>query len=264
MVILHPPDPKRSEKPIEKIKTETPKREKSPTQPDKRGTAESPVVVEVPPPPNTKDKSNRQAHERQEDRVLDRQMVLLTLSIAVISLLLAIVSGYQAYIARDTARRQLRAYVGIVSVRLIRLTDPEVLVVPMDDGLKRMPSFNFVVKNCGQTPAFDLSMQAYFEIIPGSNKPLPDDFVFSDRAPGGRWHESKITLWPGQETPFREAVDELVLQRIINGEMTLYLYGWVTYIDSFKKTQVSRCCYLCLADGGTFGIRTLPRHNDAT
>lgn len=120
-------------------------------------------------------------------------------------------------ITRDTAERQLRAYVGVDSA----------IKVANREG----PGFavNVIIKNNGQTPAYDFTQWANVALEP---MPLPKPFSIYCRERG-----SVGILQPqGQTlaTPiFTREMLPLEEQSIRNNAKAIYVYGEIDYRDAF-------------------------------
>ena len=138
-------------------------------------------------------------------------------------------TGYQAFIAKDTAERQLRAY---LSVKIEEQPD---LDTP---GTPRMV---LLFKNNGQTPAFHVQAQASIFTAGQelSATDLKDTRDFLDKLP-----KSETVLFPGQE--FRESPEAGIPvtndQKIAisMGASVLWVVGGITYTDAFGKPRATR------------------------
>jgi hypothetical protein len=133
-------------------------------------------------------------------------------------------TGYQAYIAKDSAQRQLRAY---VSVNIEKHPD-------LDNS--NLPEMVVLFKNNGQTPAYDVD--ARFEVYIGDQR-LTDSDMSKIRPALDELNKSVSVLFPSQE--FREAsvpgVGIPLTQEdktlVSMGAKTLWVVGRATYTDAF-------------------------------
>lgn len=121
-------------------------------------------------------------------------------------------------IMRDTATRQLRAYISIDCAR-IEFPEPGV------------PKVTVTIKNSGQTPAHNLRhwIHQWIERYPLSiDLPEPpDDFVMSSSVLGsGATHEMQI-IHP------KPIIKPCCIHEIGTPDATIYVYGAVTYQDVF-------------------------------
>jgi hypothetical protein len=140
-------------------------------------------------------------------------------------------TGYQAYIAKDTAQRQLRAY---ISVRVEKQPDM--------DG-PSPPQAVILYKNNGQTPAYNVDARANF--FTGGEQ-LTDTDLKDTRALLAKMRNSESVLFPGQE--FRESPEPgtgIPLSKdqkiaVSMGSLVLWLVGEVKYIDAFGSPRFTR------------------------
>lgn len=158
-------------------------------------------------------------------------------------------------IARDSAERQLRAYIFL---------DEAGSIGPFTFAVGEPPHGLVNIKNYGQTPAYDVVCQRGCIVGPW---PIPDDFEFpaddTGRFSGG------TTLAPGVQTSFpiyKEgmSVMQAEFDEIISGASTLYVWGRIKYRDVMN---VPRHTNFCLGvDINTvsneLGARRSHRHND--
>ncbi len=121
-----------------------------------------------------------------------------------------------------TARRQLRAYVGITDVR----------VSPLIVGEK--PHITFATKNFGQTPAY--RVRSWLEI-----KCLPNPMV--DDMPTLPLDAGKRVLNPDEAFSVDgigdDPITEPVLEAVNVGTIRLYLWGLVYYRDAFSHDRTT-------------------------
>lgn len=141
-------------------------------------------------------------------------------------------AGYQGWVARDTEKRSLRAYVG--GTGEIKFKE-ETLFSPTQISLS--------IQNYGETPATDVKIFGnWYDTAPG--KELPDDFAFSEthECPEG---EGVAVLYPKTPIPAQmpsceKAVADRAKRVFMSG--TLYLYGHIEYRDVFSERHVSTFC----------------------
>lgn len=129
-------------------------------------------------------------------------------------------------IARDTTRRQLRAYIL-----------PARSNFTLKDGI---PSAVIDIENFGQTPALNVQSWVHFWV---ENFPLqkalpspPDDFMMS-----------RGYIGPGNHSEFSHArkmpISEFLLDEIRSGRAALYFYGNTRYGDIFGQEHVTDFIY---------------------
>jgi hypothetical protein len=163
----------------------------------------------------------------------ERHKWIVTTIIAVAA---AIGTIYQGWIARDTERRSLRAYVLVVPDSAKWIT-----------GDAAGPALEFWEKDGGNTPACCQKVRGAFEVHPVN--PLMD---YSVAHPEADWGEGKIdtrTLAPGEKyrahidveggSGYPRAVDA---QRIAEGKAVLVFQGVITSQDVFESRHRSEIC----------------------
>jgi hypothetical protein len=125
---------------------------------------------------------------------------------------------------RDTAMRELRAYV-CMSEAMIEFRQ------------ERAPEVQVHIKNCGKTPAYDVEMWIGVALgqYPGplTLPPPPEGF-----------RKSKSLLAPGEKPHaivFRHSViPEDQMPIFGTSELTMFVYGEITYRDAFGKQRITR------------------------
>lgn len=138
----------------------------------------------------------------------------------VIALLLTVDSNR---IARETAKRQLRAYVAL----------REAHIDPLVDGQRLAAKVIFV--NAGQTPAHKLKLWARIGFLPVN--PPESEFGMEAAVP----YQSEGSLGPNQ--PFTAMVKmdwewrESATAAVQAGTHAIFVHGKVTYEDVFGKSQ---------------------------
>jgi hypothetical protein len=161
-----------------------------------------------------------------------------TLATAIVGVIILCIytglTGYQAYLAKDTAERQLRAYVSVVVEKQPDLNKPG----PTDVVL--------LFKNTGQTPAFKVRARSIFSAVKGADLNLSDDEIGAVRDAMDTMKGYESVMFPGQE--FRQSPepetglpltnDHKIL--IIMGAMTLWVNGEVSYTDTFGYPHSTR------------------------
>jgi hypothetical protein len=122
----------------------------------------------------------------------------------------------------DTAERQLRAYITQVSSTLF-----DILAVP---------KVKIVLKNSGQTPAYDVVIWGMIfigQFPPTEDMPWPSDpMVANDK--------TRSIVGPGETTigyAMRNPLFDFEKVAIATGAAALYLYGKATYRDAFGRQR---------------------------
>jgi hypothetical protein len=178
---------------------------------------------------------------------------------------LFLVGLYQAWISRDTARRQLRAYLSM---------HPKVFG---GFGTTHVIRIEFLTINHGQTPAFDISHVFNIDIFPWK---LPDDFVFPAAI---HTVNTSNTVFPKDED-IRVLFNHIRLltaaeeASVTAGTHKIYVWGVTEYHDAFGNPHKtifnasvggaefaqSQKDYQAGRAGGPWDWEFGPSHNKAT
>ena len=186
---------------------------------------------------------------------------LATFVMAAATIAIAVFAFYQACISRDTARRQLRAYVVAKPYRAFNVDDRGLIA-----------QVYTTIVNVGATFARNVERSVGVNILSG---PVPEKF--EDLGPLTR-EEGKMVLAPGVEGYVIRNLralqrDELAKLMTPEGELKLYAFGRITYDDVFGKPHVTTFCHAYygldrLPHGGGYAFehwqaKYCDRHNEA-
>lgn len=142
--------------------------------------------------------------------------------IGTVTVFIAIALTYQANaIARDTARRQLRAYVGVSGCSIDMIEDGSGFIMQV------------AIKNSGQTPAYDFGLFGEVfseETALNGSRPIPQP-MDGHRFP---FNPGEITF--GAYRLVTDHASEL-LQAVMDGEYAIYLQGGCEYRDAFGNLR---------------------------
>ncbi len=153
----------------------------------------------------------------------------LTLATAIAGvILLAVYTGltaYQAYIAKDTARRQLRAYISVAVEKQPNLNE------------SGPPNATLLFKNTGQTPAYEVRIHSVWSVLDGDT--INNDQIKQIRDYMATLKGFESAMFPGQE--FRQSAEPTKGIPITDGQkisislgaMTLWVNGEIVYEDAF-------------------------------
>ena len=159
--------------------------------------------------------------------------------------------------AKNIARRQLRAYVGIEKIVLETPSFTDATYIKPDPTKGPVVFKDFIVatiKNYGQTPAHDLS--TYVTVVgittvggPTYGLKLPADFKFEeqnlDQATGRERVVSKYILQPSQPDTTKVPLDDIEgVKQAHDLKVTLYAYGHIEYTDIFDRRWSNFFCFL--------------------
>jgi len=184
--------------------------------------------------------------------ILTAATALFTAILAVFTILLAIYTGRLAKTARDTAERQLRAYVQ-VEIEKIDFNDTSGVEVVL------------LAKNVGQTPAYFATVHSWVDI-----RPFPHPKTGTFVGPNGQQQEAASIINGGQairnKTGGARPLTQDEGREIARGTSArLYVYGNVVYTDAFQKMRRTHFCFaLQGTPHGRCDVALAPCHNDAT
>jgi hypothetical protein len=170
----------------------------------------------------------------------------------VLALLLTVDSNR---IARVTAKRQLRAYVGLDAF--------EIEFNQGKDGKVVGGRFKIAWTNAGQTPATGVRDDAHWQCFDGE---IPADFDFPDSAAIA--HVGSTVLGPGQEfaTHCPDLLSLADFAAVAAKEKRLYIWAWVDYTDAFserRRTEIAAVVQIEALADAQFDVKfdALQRHN---
>jgi len=172
------------------------------------------------------DSENGNTESKNEKHDAFEKVTLATAIVGVVILCIyTALTGYQAYLAKDTAERQLRAYISV--------------------GVEKQPDLNgsgppnavILFKNTGQTPAYSVRVHSVFSVLNGGT--LSDAQVKDIREYMATLKGYESAMFPGQE--FHQSPEpakgipltENQKIKIGMGAMTLWVNGEVVYEDAF-------------------------------
>lgn len=193
--------------------------------------ADNPTTAQVPP---TLSPSPRLSHDAAHKKhLLDYVTVIVASVAAVAALVAAGFSWWQASIAQDTAKRQLRAYLA-VSV-------PDNALHNFGEGKKAL--VQGILDNMGETPAYKAGWMAGVNVQENTEEIrwAYDSCATIMKQPGSsEWFIGKKPSFPDKErkTPFtKKEIDEIMASKA-----AIYFHGRVCYLDIFEETQALDFC----------------------
>ena len=171
-------------------------------------------------------------NNEKEKRILDLFLVVFTGVLAIVAFFQWRTFRTQAQqlqqtneVMKDTAQRQLRAYVCISSG-----------IIEFSRG-RDVPIVKVNYKNCGQTPAYDVRSWIHIWITDDPLKEIlpvpPEDYMTSvSIIPPGGFHFMVIEKDP--------PIPSNVLHLIGTSQGTVYIYGEIRYRDAFNIERFTR------------------------
>lgn len=196
--------------------------------------ATTPIITAA-PAPKTDAETNHEYFQYHEKPLLDRWLTYSTIFLSAVTFFLALFTAFLwsstsrlVRGAKDTAERELRAYVCIESSSGAEsLEDPS------------WPTFKIEAKNFGKTPAFDVISWigvGVREYPADSELPKPPD----------EEPQSKTILGPECKTTlmgtFRRKPTAFEVDAINSGKGAIYVQGRIEYKDAFNKPRFTTFC----------------------
>jgi hypothetical protein len=176
--------------------------------------------------------------ERAEKDWLDYVVAFFAFVASLGAIAAALVASYQGWVARDTEKRQLRAYVFLESIR----------TAGMSEDSARDLSATIVFKNFGQTPAYNVrhtSSLKFADYPPpmtvfdydATKRPIPVDTLGPQGGARNVVRSTETDLMSGSERK----------QLMKAQTKAIYVFGTISYEDAFG---VKRCTSYRFMAGG--------------
>ena len=155
------------------------------------------------------------------------------------------VGAWQAWIARDSEQRQLRAYIYVL---------PSIT----DFSVGKKPYASITIKNGGQTPAYDFNVSMNEDIRPFPQRESlkgigtqPSALTQTSDGIGAFLYQSHeyVVSMPPVNALSRQDYDD-----VIKGtERRFYVWGRVLYLDAFKRQHHLNFCFTIDGDSLSAG-----------
>ncbi len=170
-------------------------------------------------------------------------IVYVTLSYVVITGFTLRAIWRQAKIAEMTARSLMDADRAWLLVTVGKLPD----ITPVPDLLQIL-WIEPRVDNAGRTPAWTVRMRLRAQQFP-SLKDIPPEPIYEGEET--KHFDGEAALPPGASVaPLRVGVDAHDFTAIRQGKSFLYVYGFIDYMDIYKRSFSTRFCFLYHVPGG--------------
>jgi len=203
------------------------------TSADNRGTLEHPLIVKT---VRTPEEAQQETDDRNEKSANDRRLTWATVALAFMTAGLVAYTGVLSHAtrklvrdAKDTAKRQLRAYVFIENAWLKQVAGHSAWEI------------TYRVKNFGQTPA--------------SRVVVTDKGVAVDQVDGWTLPKPENASNLGSLAPSVDFVDSwtdkiefVSLQDLRDERKTICLVGRIDYVDAFDEKRWTTFCYILTGD----------------
>lgn len=220
------------------------------------------TVIEISPSSVLKIEPSEKEEERHGYSSAEWWLVWITGALAAITLGLAFftlklwrTTGDLVREAKDTAKRQLRAYISLGN--------------PHFDGVDS--TITIPLHNTGQTPAHYVCGKINWQGVMGDDD-LPEEFEYADMEDtlSGPF-KSQFTLGTNKDKGMVFNLPIEHLRRVHNGEIGTFFYGHIDYFDIFNNPHTSTFCYRYFGTPGPDGDGRVLRksilykaHNDET
>lgn len=154
----------------------------------------------------------------------------------------------QLALAKETAYRQQRPYVGILELAINVVHDSRTNVCVAAE-------LHVVWRNAGQTPTRQLESGIHYRLF--RRRTLPPDFDFPDE--GNERSSKHVSLPPGHPLRSVEVVTADDLRKVHRGTHCLYYWAWVEYGDQLDRKARHRTETCSRVDVLTFPMVGAPQ-----
>lgn len=151
-------------------------------------------------------------------------------------------------IAQDSSKRQLRAYLGVESIRFEiksdgRTYEPSNLSVP---GTIYKDFVSVCIKNYGGTPASGVSCSVYVEDVPFLGALASNyDYESGVRLRPGANIITRHFLQSGQSETIKSGIGDVrAIWAAERKERSIFVYGRIYYVDSFGEPHSTKFCHV--------------------
>jgi hypothetical protein len=159
----------------------------------------------------------------------------------------AIFTGYLAYVAHDTERRQLRAYIvpTTITLQCPDCTNPNYAAPKPGSGrVEAVDAVSVDVKAAGITPAYNVGAFIYWKPIPMNVAYPVGGVVYDEQHSGGAVIESRVALAPGDQKTFSRQIDVDQFADAKAMHRRLIVYGNIVYDDIFENAWSVDFCWV--------------------
>lgn len=235
-------------------------KDKNYSQNDQRGTEQCPIVVKIAPSPNAQVEAPQAKNEKQKRAAAKSGVELVTIIIAFATAIQAGVLIWTVIVMIRTTRRQLRAYVFVSEISIYNVANPSLPLpqgyIPTGAEITRPnegPLATMVIKNTGQTPAYDVICGANmciqkFQLISSFPPLKTGQYITKTIIPTGGTTNKAVGGIPPL-TP--EEIDQLR-----NGTMAIYVHGTIKYRDTFRKRRFTNFRFMHFGGLHIIGVAT--------
>lgn len=187
--------------------------------------------------------NDRQDNPEQSRRMPNDPPSYSTWIMAFATFILAVFAGIQLLISRNSARRELRAYVFVEEVTIKNSIDPV-----------KKPSITMSIKNYGQTPASNMIAVGTLAV---HEYPLVSKLL---QGPAGKGPISRFSIASNgsvyQEISLNRTLKPEEVEGLQGGNMAIYLFGNISYADVFKVKRSTNYRFMYNSYTGKVGTDT--------
>ena len=198
-----------------------------------------PPVAPSPPTESESSDTIKWAWRQFYATIVENFALVMTIAVA----FAAVVAAFRSnMIARRSAERQLRAYIGVIEGRVERIDD--------------RPFAKLTIKNAGQSPAYGLTNK-----INGSYRE-PDEFLFDENDS----YFPRFDFLPGETISItHEFMEPRKWDEFLESGRMLYLWGQISFTDAFGKPRIGKFRYRTgdRLDNNSFDLRPTPEGNES-
>lgn len=195
-----------------------------------KNTEQSPVFVKIAPTQKTKEQIDHEAYEQNEKPALDRWVTGATVFLAAVTAALAFFTYFLWGATRRLVEDSRNALVSTQRA-FVYIKNFEVHPFENPNRLSIIPTW----ENSGETPTKNMFSHVNWQWFLAA---IPDDFNFPDLA--GE-ETNRLLIGPKQTiTASPLEIKSEWIDRVIDGNGRIYIWGWTDYDDVFKDTARHR------------------------
>jgi hypothetical protein len=198
---------------------------------------------------------------RQQPQKTGRIKTFLEIIGIVLLFAYTLFQGFQLVVSRDTERRQLRAYIGIIDIGL-QCCSP-IGADPINNPSEISNVVTIIVKNGGITPASNVRTYTNWGQL-AFNTAFPTSMDYNDAPREAHIIEASLLILPGGERRFNHAVTKSIslFRAAKDRKVRAMIYGHIDYTDIFgRERQTLFCTIYSVTNIGADNNESCPEHN---
>jgi hypothetical protein len=199
-----------------------------------------------------------------EDSKWIRRGTIATIAYGISTLAIILVAGFQAWVARDQERRQLRAYIGLDHIVVDCCSHVDEY---SNYGRSSANVAHIFIRNVGQTPASDVRVKVGFAEIYPSSLPFPNSIDFSVEHSTGPPQvlpaiEASRYMLPQAKEFYTAMLQTPAVMRAQSGLSKEVIFGHIEYTDVFQVRRYVDFCQIYYIDFfSNTNFENCPQHN---